>query len=524
MPELAPFRYTIRKNPDSVPYALLLLNATPCGKPANEMTLPAAIKTATLAFWLVLFGLLVQREVLIKRIDMRETTLLAHARENHYYGIWHNQQRIGYVAERTKPESANQVQIQLDSELHLSLPGERSLPLSLHLTGLFSPAKTLNSLNGYLTCAAYTIVVRGEMRGETFQLGLLTSNGTMIKQFVLPAAPLLPLGQQPQLMTQLPKPGDKAIRTYPALMVGASAQSVIRNLGEEKLLVNNRIDNLMHFNETFNGIELHYWLNQQGKIVKTTIPGGLTLQAEPEFLAKAITLPTEKLAVFKPIPLDGSMPAASTRQITYQFTPAVPNGWNLAGGRQQVHGGLLTLRLENLGDPAKLAPCDSREHLEPIPHDFPGKQNARDLAKAILKDETSPANQVQRLAEWTRAKAMAPPPAALPDLLSFLATQPEHHQQQATAFAALARAAGIPAAIVSGLVLQQQAFIPQTWNEVCLNGGWVSLDTAAGQFPADLTHIRIRQSGPPDGSLAAGLPANLRIAVIEEHDDRPATH
>ena len=489
-----------------------------------RMTLSAAMRAAILASWLVLFGLLVQREIFITQIDEREATLLVQARENHYYGVWYNQQRIGYIAERTQPRPSDQLQIQLDSELRLTLTGQRSLPLAIHLTGLFSSAKTLQSLNGHLICAAYTLLVRGEMQGDTFQLRLQTSSGTVIHQLTLPTAPLLPFGRQPHLMTQLPKPGDKAIRNYPALTAGASTQSTIRNLGEEKLLVNNRIDNLMHYHETFNGIDLHYWLNKQGKIVKTTIPGGVTLQAEPEFLAKSFSRPAGEPPVLRPIPLDGPMPAAGAPQITYRFTPAVPKGWNLAGGRQHVHGELLRLRLENLNNPAAHPPCSPGEHLDPIPHDFPDKQNARDLVKIILADETSPVNQVQRLAEWARAKAAASPVATMPDLLSFLATQPANHQQQATAFAALARAAGIPTTIVNGLVLQQQTFIPQTWNEVCLHGGWVSLDAAIGQIPADLTHIRIRQSDDQVDPLAAELPANLRIAVIEEDNDRSATH
>lgn len=78
----------------------------------------------------------------------------------------------------------------------------------------------------------------------------------------------MPFGQRSRLTTQQPKTGDKTLCSYSALNAGGSLQSVIRNLDEDKLLVNDRMDNFMHFSETFNGIELHYWLNKQVRIIK----------------------------------------------------------------------------------------------------------------------------------------------------------------------------------------------------------------------------------------------------------------
>lgn len=488
-------------------------------------TLPVIIKIALFAAWLILLGMLMKREVFIRHIDSPETVLIAQTRENHYYGIWHNQQRIGYISERTQPGPSDLLQVQVDSELRLALAGQHPLPITIHLTAQLSPAQTLQSLNGQLTCATYTLLIQGAMQGQTFQFSLHDNSGVIFKQLALPALPLLPLGQQPQLMKQLPKTGDKALRSFPALSAGRSLQSVIHNLGEEKLLVNNRIDKLMHFSETFNGIELHYWLNKQGKIVKTTLPGGLILQSEPEFMAKAIIpLPAGAAPpTLKPIALDGLTPPADTKNITYRFMPAVPSGWHLAGGRQQISGDLLSLRLEKLNNPADLAPCSSGEQLEPIPYDFPDKQNAHELAKTILADETEPVKQILLLAGWVRAKAKAPSAATVPELLSLITNRPDN-QQQATSFAALARAAGIPATIVHGIALRQQKFLPQSWNEVCVNGGWVSLDPAANQFPADLTHIRLLQNDLKADPFAAELPINLRIAVVEEPDGHPTTH
>ncbi len=57
-------------------------------------------------------------------------------------------------------------------------------------------------------------------------------------------------------------------------------------------------------------------------------------------------------------------------------------------------------------------------------------------------------------------------------------------------FLALARAAGLSARPVAGLVHIDGRFYYHAWPEVSL-GGWVPVDPTLGQFPADAGHIRL---------------------------------
>ncbi len=87
-------------------------------------------------------------------------------------------------------------------------------------------------------------------------------------------------------------------------------------------------------------------------------------------------------------------------------------------------------------------------------------------------------------------------------------------------FIALARAAGIPARICSGLVFSRDAFYYHFWPEVYV-GNWVQMDPTLGQILADANHIQLGGSTVESDNLAEYAVDVLRtinqleIVVIE---------
>jgi transglutaminase-like putative cysteine protease len=77
-----------------------------------------------------------------------------------------------------------------------------------------------------------------------------------------------------------------------------------------------------------------------------------------------------------------------------------------------------------------------------------------------------------------------------PDAVSVLKNKRGDCNEHATLFTALARAAGVPARVAVGLVLQDGRFLYHAWAEVWL-GRWLALDPTWRQFPADAGHVRL---------------------------------
>ncbi|MCI5160128.1 MAG: transglutaminase domain-containing protein [Candidatus Electrothrix sp. AUS1_2] len=106
------------------------------------------------------------------------------------------------------------------------------------------------------------------------------------------------------------------------------------------------------------------------------------------------------------------------------------------------------------------------------------------------------------------------PVIGLPDALTTLKSGKGDCNEHAALFAGLARSLDIPAAIAAGVTLQHDAFYYHAWNEVCLDGRWVSVDTTVNQIPADLYHIRFTR-GDLEAQLAIGaLIGKLRIEIL----------
>ncbi len=86
--------------------------------------------------------------------------------------------------------------------------------------------------------------------------------------------------------------------------------------------------------------------------------------------------------------------------------------------------------------------------------------------------------------------------------------------EHASLFAALARAAGLPAEIRVGIVYANGAFYYHAWNGVYI-GQWVSVDPTFGQFPADATHLRIVSGGLDRQVDLVRLMGKLSVQVLE---------
>ena len=100
-------------------------------------------------------------------------------------------------------------------------------------------------------------------------------------------------------------------------------------------------------------------------------------------------------------------------------------------------------------------------------------------------------------------------PSALQVLNSRVGDCNEHTQL----YVALARAANVPARVVSGLAYVDGKFYYHSWPEVLLQD-WVAVDPTFGQFPADAAHLRFVIGGLTKQTEILRLIGNLRIDVL----------
>jgi transglutaminase-like putative cysteine protease len=189
----------------------------------------------------------------------------------------------------------------------------------------------------------------------------------------------------------------------------------------------------------------------------------------------------------------------------------------LDGGRQRLDTDRLEIRREEMSQVrAQSIPVTETRlasYLQPTPFMQTDHPNIRALSAKIVQGETNGLRAALRIKDWVYKEIAKEPTVSIPNALEVLQTRKGDCNEHTVLFNALARAAGIPAKTVVGVVYLRGAFYYHAWSEVWL-GDWVSLDSVLNQFPADVTHIKFLE-GEIDRQIdILQLIGNLKIEVL----------
>lgn len=116
--------------------------------------------------------------------------------------------------------------------------------------------------------------------------------------------------------------------------------------------------------------------------------------------------------------------------------------------------------------------------------------------RQIIRRERGPARAAALLMHWVHSSVQRTTPAGgrAPSAVKVLEQRSGDCNEFTTLFVALARAAGLPARTVSGLLYHRGRFYYHAWAEIYLND-WIPVDPTFDQFPADAAHLRIAIGG-----------------------------
>jgi len=101
----------------------------------------------------------------------------------------------------------------------------------------------------------------------------------------------------------------------------------------------------------------------------------------------------------------------------------------------------------------------------------------------------------------------------LPSAVQVLARRRGDCNEHTVLYVALARAAGLPARPVAGLLLVDGRFYYHAWAEIYL-GDWVAVDPTFGQLPADAAHVRLVRGGLASHVELARPIGRLKLEVL----------
>ena len=261
-----------------------------------------------------------------------------------------------------------------------------------------------------------------------------------------------------------------------------------------------------------------------GRVVEIRFGNSLTARAEPEQTAKR--LDRVDLFSLSRVPLGGPLPRSVPQRIVFHLK-GVPAGFAERDARQTFVAGpggeavvTVTARPPAAADPARDAARGQRgdpELLASTPEIDADSPEIRRLAGEVTAGEKGVYAAARRLVRWVHGRLAKVYGQSRDRASEVLAAGQGDCTEHALLFVAMARAAGIPARGVHGLVYATygdgvDALYWHAWAEVRSGDEWIAVDPTFGQPVADATHIALGRGTRVD---AVALLGSLAVARAE---------
>ena len=268
-----------------------------------------------------------------------------------------------------------------------------------------------------------------------------------------------------------------AVKTSVVEGVKVTFQEVEVALGKEKLPGFERYD------------------QKDGRLLSLKLAGQFELRLEPEKQAKNAEYSTD-LFVLGTVKIDKPLGDASTIESLILEVAGKEGSALRSGPRQTVAETApdrFTCKLgKTHGKAAKASAAEIEDALAETATYPIGHPKVRALAQQAVGDAKTPKEKVERLVHFV-AKYITPSYTTKPlSLFDLLKAKKGDCTAFALLFTTLARAAGIPAREVTGVLYMgddQKAFGPHAWNEVVVDGHWLPVDASADEVEVDPTHV-----------------------------------
>jgi hypothetical protein len=249
------------------------------------------------------------------------------------------------------------------------------------------------------------------------------------------------------------------------------------------------------------GAPVHMWVDEDGLPVSGELLPGLVAERQPFEIATAMYKQAAAEGM-RSVPRGAATNAATSKppvlsSMTVRLAHVTIDsvGWKrsaLPGGYQRLNRDTLVIAAPDSGttdtDQAGGTQWDAF---------IPGDRVMRAPATTIVGGDTSKAVAAERLVRWVNREIALAPSAPVASPAGALQTRRGDVAEKAALFVALARAAGLEARLVAGLVAQDHAWEQHTWAEVKL-GSWVPADPTFGTFPAGAAYVRLTVGDPAD--------------------------
>jgi hypothetical protein len=445
-----------------------------------------------------------------------------------WYGIYRRDDKVGYAVQRRTPIEDG-FRIEDRALMKLAVMGAARV-VRTEFVAETDPRLVLRRFELTIGSGSLSLQVSGEAEDAGIVLRARSSADAepRVVRIPLEEPPLLPqtlhgLFARESLVTG-------AVYRYPLIDPTTGAPSTVELVvGErETIELPEGERDAFRVTQTTRGSQFTLWVDPEGgDVLREEGPLGLVLVRELPSRAVAGTLAAEGLDLGAVAAIAPGTTIATPREAARlelriggfpdDLRPSFPP-------RQSLDGDRLTIATERAEELESYPlPADRQRFAADLGPTLFLESDApaiRELAASIVGEERDAAIVARRILDWVHEELAKVPSAAWPSALEVLRTRQGDCNEHAVLFAALARAAGLPARIAAGVVYAggdpafPDAFYYHAWNEVWL-GRWVAIDSVFGQLPADATHVQFLVGGPERHAELVRLLGRVSLSVLD---------
>jgi len=429
--------------------------------------------------------------------------------------ILRKKQKIGYTHRRLSNKKTG-FELHDNTYLRLNVMGMIQ-DMRINTTAFLNTDFSLSSFTFDLGSGLFDVSASGHISGKTLRVKINGQENT----FHLKNPVFLLSGLFDAAAVKSLSPGGTT--TFHVFDPATMGQSPVRLTleGEDTLTIMGKPVKTNRYAVEYMGLTQKTWLDEKNNIVREMGLMGIELvkssrQAVLEGFQDAATEDlTESISV------------ASNKRITDPSELAAliltvggtGDIFFLDGGRQAFKDGVLTILREDIPRATDVSRSntvgsEAMRFLKPtltIQSDHP---KIRQLAADIVPADTPPPEAARSIMAWIFENIEKRPVISIPNALETLENRMGDCNEHAVLFAALARAAKIPAQVEAGLVYLNGRFYYHAWNVVHL-GDWVTVDALMGQMPADVTHIRLVRGNEMNQLDLVHAIDSIRLNILE---------
>ncbi|MGD9764653.1 MAG: transglutaminase family protein [Candidatus Binatia bacterium] len=445
----------------------------------------------------------------------------AHGEREDWSGIYMGGDKIGYAHSRITPH-ADGYRLHETSLMRVTVL-DRVQTVRASMDADTAPDWSVRSFSFSLASEGGPFQVHGGVRDGELHLRIESAGARTEQRIPLHGPIFLPRAGRERLAAGALRSGASVSLSVFDPSALAPHQMTVTVLGRDRVGDGRSAIDAWKIRESFRGLESEIFLDDGGRTLREEGAMGMLMVRESAADAIAAGWRRTPFDLMAAIAIRPTGPIAAPRrsaQLRVRLRGADPLAFPL-DARQQRHGDIVDVRVERLSEVEYSLPYSGAEwRADLAPTAF--LQSEDGDIRAAARQALGPANgaraAAERLREYVFRTLEKRPVATIPNAVQVLKMRAGDCNEHAVLFAALARAVGLPARVVAGIVFVDGTFLYHAWNEVWLGDAWVSVDPTFDQMPADATHIKLLEGGPEAHAALLPVIGQLAIEVVTTDD------